>query len=114
MIDQQGIFAQVAEFLGKASQNNHKLRTAIDRFTECLETCERASIMPGSGTPADRKSIELRRSAELAEFYRAVERFQISFIESNQALTVAASIAQSIADAQGLDHDRHDNPPAGT
>ncbi len=114
MIDEKGTFSQVADFLVKVNQNNHQLRRAIDRFTECLETCERASIMRGSGTPTDRKSIELRRSPELAEFYGALERFQIAFIESNQALTVAAGLAKSIAFAQGVVPDRNDIPPAGT
>ena len=106
MIGQTQTFEAIADFLGQATRNSHGLRRAIDVFVESLQTFERVSIIDHAAESNDIESITIQRTPQMIAFYEAIERYQVANIEANQALTVAGSLAKSIADTQGTTRPR--------
>lgn len=112
MIDQAYTFEPIAKFLERITRNNNDLRGAIDIFVERLETLEQLAQVDLAGKLTELDSTKIERTPEVAEFFKAIERYQVANILANQALTVAGNLAKSIAGATGKAMDRKDTPPA--
>ncbi len=93
-------FDDIATFLEGITRNNHALRRAIDNFVDKLKELEHVSKT-------------LQRTAQINEFYKAIERYQATSIVANQSLVVAGCLAKSIRDTSERTTDRNDTPSAG-
>ncbi len=101
MSPQAQTFEAIADFLNGITQNNYKIRRAMDTFVEQLANFERGSTIDHAAKSNAIESNAIQRTPQMTEFYQAIERYQVASILANQALVVGASLAKSIAEMPG-------------